>query len=189
MTTNEFYSGKGKTMTNHTDTLQALVAAGDDATQGKTVKALVYKNHWEVVVCREKGFPFLLADDCSEENADFIDKAANARPALKALLDELRELRGIVNNVEADPAAFVPYEGWMWVARSNGSTEHVKTAQTLAKELDELKEKDRVMGVMAEALRWSEGFDDAAIMDGSPIYKMKQALAQFEKIKGQDDDQ
>ena len=127
-------------MSNHTKTLQALVAAGDDATQGKTVKALVYKNHWEVVVCREKGFPFLLADDCSEENADFIDKAANARPALKALLDEL-------------------------------------------------KEKDRVMGVMAEALRWSEGFDDAAIMDGSPIYKMKQALAQFEKIKGQDDDQ
>ena len=130
-------------MTNHTKTLEALVAAGDEATEGewKTDMDTHDQPHQDIKIL-SGGMSILTVwqdDACFELNptqigsARFTAQSANARPALKALLDEL-------------------------------------------------KEKDRVMAVMAEAL-----------LDAQDICHMHkhrhqsltclEALAQFEKIK------
>ena len=142
-------------MNNHTKTLQALVAAGDEAIGGEwsvgmyalSVEADYEEDGkpWHTKILDIRGWGHLTgkgharamgekeAKKVQEHNADFLAQSANARPALKALLDEL-------------------------------------------------KEKDRVMAVMAEAL-----------LDAQDICHMHkhrhqsltclEALAQFEKIK------
>ena len=141
-------------MNNHTKTLQALVAAGDEAIGGEwsvgmyalSVEADYEEDGkpWHTKILDIRGWGHLTgkgharamgekeAKKVQEHNADFLAQSANARPALKALLDEL-------------------------------------------------KEKDRVMAVMAEAL------DQPRFANGTRKFRAvlevrKQALAQFEKI-------
>jgi hypothetical protein len=130
-------------MTNHTKTLQALVAAGDEATQGEWVKHRYSEN--TLLKKHQSGQSVCSANYHGGENRDqsltdieFIAQSANARPALKAILDEL-------------------------------------------------KEKDRVMAVMAEAidkLYEDIGGNCGCVNTYNAYEKAVQALAQFEKIKG-----
>lgn len=117
-------------MTNHTKTLEALVAAGD--TDG-----------WWCPNCGETDCTFHGNCEKCGIHIEELDTEGSI-PALKALLDEL-------------------------------------------------KEKDRVMGVMAEELRlcrkgfweeWHANMSEKDFDSEPSIEDIDQALAQFEKIKG-----
>lgn len=96
-------------MTDHIETLKALVEAGDKATQGAweyiydpsdpdAIHSFVQKNGGlgvEPVICRitnsSSGKPLTLED---LSNGTFITQAANARQALKSVVDDYERMRG-----------------------------------------------------------------------------------------------